>query len=216
MQPVIETDHAIQLLGKGYICVPLRAGGKHLDLQTMEYHPLHLQSRRKDMKELAFRSIAFQLAQKPPTGDDIERWFWRFAGNVGIIGGFANLLILDFDDVAGYRGWADLHLPLSRGTPVAKSPRGFHVYLRTHEPAVSSSLYCGMRRVGHVKALGGYVVGSPSVLSDGSSYNWVEGQSPFDVDPQAIESLASLSLRAVSPFKFHYDRLLGRGFFAPR
>ncbi|TIU57093.1 MAG: DNA primase, partial [Mesorhizobium sp.] len=86
MLPKIETDYAVRLLAQGYICLPLRAGGKHLDLEAMGYDPLHLQTRRKDLKELAFCSIAFQLSQKPPTGGDIERWFRDFAGNVGILG----------------------------------------------------------------------------------------------------------------------------------
>lgn len=216
MQPLVETEYAIELLSKGYICVPLREGGKHLDLEAMEYHPLHLKARRKDLKELAFRSIAFQLSQKPPTPEEIRRWFRDFAGNVGIIGGYGNLLILDFDDSADYRAWSGKHAHLSSCTPVAKSPNGFHIYLRTREPAVSSSLYLGMRRIGHLKALGGYVVGSPSVLKDGCCYSWLKDQSPFDVEPQPVESLASLSLRAVSPFKHCYDGVLKRGFFVPQ
>lgn len=213
MQPPIEIDYAVRLLAKGYICLPLRAGGKHLDLAAMEYDPLHLRNQRKDLKELAFCSIAFQLSQKPPTSDDIERWFRNFSGNVGILGGFSNLLVLDFDDAAAYRSWVRRHGAIAGRTPMARSPNGFHVYLRTREPTVSSSLHFGMRRVGHVKALGGYVVGSPSVLRDGSSYSWLENQSPFDIEPQPIDSLASLSLRPVSPLKHYYDRMRNRGFF---
>jgi hypothetical protein len=213
MQPPTQTHYAVRLLARGYICLPLRAGGKHLDLAAMDYDPLHLQSQRKDLKELAFCSIAFQLSQKPPTSDDIERWFRNFSGNVGILAGFSNLLILDFDDAAAYRDWLSAHKDIASRTPMAKSPNGFHVYLRTREPTVSSSLHLGMRRVGHIKALGGYVVGSPSVLKDGSSYSWLENQSPFDVDPQPIDSLASLSLHPVSPLKRYYDRVRNRGFF---
>ncbi|RUU61105.1 bifunctional DNA primase/polymerase [Mesorhizobium sp. M2C.T.Ca.TU.009.01.2.1] len=213
MQPEVLTDYALRLRERGYICLPLRAGGKHLDLAAMEYDPLHLQTLRKDLKELAFNSITFQLAQKPPDGSDIASWFRGFAGNVGILGGFSNLMILDFDDDAGYRAWRADHKAIANGTPIAKSPSGFHVYLRTREPMVSSSLHFGLRRVGHVKALGGYVVGSPSVLRDGSSYRWLENQSPFDIEPQLVDSLGSLSLRPVSLLKHHYDRLLKRGFF---
>lgn len=213
MPPDITTDYAVRLLAQGYICLPLRTGGKHLDLEAMGYDPLHLRNRRKDLKELAFCSIAFQLAQKPPTREDIERWFCKFTGNVGILGGFSNLLILDFDSAAAYQGWQGRHGEVASRTPMARSPRGFHVYLRTREPMVSSSLHFGLRRVGHVKALGGYVVGSPSLLKDGSSYGWLENQSPFDVEPQQIDSLASLSLRPVTPLKHYYDRMLNRGFF---
>ncbi|WP_082953848.1 bifunctional DNA primase/polymerase [Mesorhizobium sp. AA23] len=213
MQAGALTDYTIRLFERGYICLPLRAGGKHLDLAAMEYDPLHLRTLRKDLKELAFTSITFQLAQKPPGRSDVARWFGDFAGNVGILGGFGNLMILDFDDDAGYRAWRSGHKAIANGTPIAKSPSGFHVYLRTREPVISSSLHFGLRRVGHAKALGGYVVGCPSVLKDGSSYSWIEGQSPFDIEPQVVGNLDSLSLRPVSVLKHCYDRLLKRGFF---
>jgi|GEM_PF-1765215 len=213
MQSGVLTDYVMKLLERGYICLPLRAGGKHLDLAAMEYDPLHLRTLRKDLKELAFTAITFQLAQKPPGSGDIARWFRGFAGNVGILGGFLNLMILDFDDAVGYRAWFADHKAIANATPIARTPSGFHVYLRTREPVVSSSLHFGLRRVGHVKALGGYVAGSPSVLKDGSSYSWVESRSPFDIEPQIVDSLDSLSLRPVSMLKHHYDRLLKRGFF---
>jgi len=196
--------------------MPLRAGSKHLDLAAMGYEPVHWQTQRKDLKELAFCSIAFHLSQKPPTAGDIERWFRDSSGNVGILGGFANLLILDFDDAAAFRGWQRTHTEIVSRTPVAQSPSGFHVYLRTREPTVSSSLHYGIRRVGHAKALGGYIVASPSMLKDGSSYSWLDGQSPFDVEPQPVDNLASLSLRPVSLPKHYYDRMLNRGFFVPQ
>ena len=213
MQPGVLSDYAIKLLERGYICLPLRAGGKHLDLAAMEYDPLHWRTLRKDLKELAFTSIAFQLSQKPPSSGDIARWFHGFSGNLGILGGYGDLLVLDFDDAAAYRNWLDDHKEIASRTPTARSPVGYHVYLRTREPMVSSSLHFGMRRVGHAKALGGYIVASPSALKDGSRYDWIDGQSPLDVEPQTIDNLASLSLRPVSPFKHFYDRLLRRGFF---
>jgi hypothetical protein len=209
----VLTDYAMKLLERGYICLPLRAGGKHLDLAAMGYDPVHLRTLRKDLKELAFTAITFQLSQRPPSSADIERWFRDFSGNVGILGGYANLLILDFDDDTGYRSWLGDHREIASRTPMARSPNGFHVYLRAREPMVSSSLHFGLRRIGHVKALGGYVVGCPSVLKDGSTYSWVEGQSAFDVEPQIVDGLGSLSLRPVSMFKHLYDRLLKRGFF---
>ncbi|TPN89780.1 bifunctional DNA primase/polymerase [Mesorhizobium sp. CU2] len=213
MQRGVLTDYVLKLRDRGYVCLPLRAGGKHLDLAAMAYDPLHWRTLRKDLKELAFTSIAFHLSQKPPGSEEIARWFRGFSGNVGILGGYANLLVLDFDDAAGYRNWLDGHKEIASRTPMARSPVGFHVYLRSREPTVSSSLHFGMRRVGHAKALGGYIVASPSLLKDGSCYSWIDGQSPLDVEPQAVDSLASLSLSPVSPFKHFYDRLLRRGFF---
>ena len=73
MKAEVLPDYAAGLLKRGYICLPLRAGGKHLDLDAMGYEPLHLQTLRKDLKELAFTSVAFQLAQKPPSSEEKRR-----------------------------------------------------------------------------------------------------------------------------------------------
>jgi len=208
-------DYALKLLACGFVCVPLSPGGRHLDLSTMGFSPLHLQTREKKLKELCFTSIAFQLSQNPPSAETVKKWFTGFDGNIGIICGYQNLMVLDFDKPAVYQAWQKKHRALIAATPVAKSPRGFHVYLKTAIPTVSSSLHFGFRRAGHVKALGGYVLSSPSRLKDGSTYQWLPAQSPFDVTPQTVESLQSLSLLPVSPLKAFHDRVLGKGQFEP-
>ena len=206
-------DYALRLVDRGIICLPLREGAKHLDLEAMGYDPLHKRTMRKDLKELAFTGITFHLSQHPPTRADVSRWFDGFQGNVGILGGYANLLILDFDNAENFDRWRRTKEELARSTPVARSPSGFHVFLRSTEPVVSSSLHLGLRRVGHAKSLGGYVVSSPSVLKMDTGYSWLPRQSPLDVEPCAVTNLAAVSLLPVSPLKHFYDRLGNRGFF---
>ena len=209
-------DEALQLLERGVVCLPLREGGKHLDLAALGYDPLHRRTMRKDLKELAFTGIAFHLSQRPPDRALLERWFTKSRGNIGILGGYRGLVVLDFDDAGAYRRWRGRHEDLVRSTPVAMTRSGFHVFLRSPEPTVSSSLHFGLRRVGHVKSLGGYVVASPSRLEDGSVYDWLPGQTPFDLEPREFGGLASLSLRPVSFLKQCYDRVRKRGFFEER
>ncbi len=206
-------DYALRLFDRGIICLPLREGAKHLDLEAMGYNPVHKQTMRKNLKELAFTGITFHLSQRPPSRADISRWFDGFHGNIGILGGCDNLLVLDFDNAGNFGRWRQMHEKLVRSTPVARSPGGFHVYLKSAEPVVSSSLHFGLRRVGHAKSLGGYVVSGPSVLKNGSSYSWLPGQSPFDVEPSAVANLAAVSLLPVSPLRHFYDRLGRRGYF---
>jgi hypothetical protein len=131
------------------------------------------------------------------------------------IGRNDSTLVLDFDNAAAYARWQRKNRKLTATTPVVQSPNGFHVYLKTKEPTISSSLHFGFRRAGHVKALGGYVLSPPSKFENGNSYRWLPGQSPFEIVPQTIGSLESLSLRPVSPLKAFYDRLLNRGGFEP-
>jgi hypothetical protein len=124
-------------------------------------------------------------------------------------------MILDFDHPAAYDRWRRRNVALVAATPVAKSPRGFHVYLKSAGPTVSTSLHFGFQRAGHVKALGGYVLCAPSELRNGAAYQWLPNQSPFEVAPQTVPSLQSLGLLPVSPLKAAYDRLLHRGRFEP-
>jgi hypothetical protein len=207
------SSYALRLRERGFLCVPLRKAGKHLDLCQMGYEPLHLRSRRKNLKELAFSGIAFHLSQCPPDAAAVRRWFTRAESNIGILGGYADLIILDFDQGHYFQKWKRRHATMITTTPVAKTPKGFHVYLRYREPTISSSLHFGLHRIGHVKALGGYVVADPSRLQDGTNYRWLPGQSLFDLEPRTIDSLDSLDLSPVSPLKHYYDVFLKRGYF---
>ena len=52
----------------------------------------------------------------------------------GSLGGFSNLLILDFDNAADYLNWAGKHEALLQTHADARSPKGFHVYLEDARP----------------------------------------------------------------------------------
>jgi hypothetical protein len=208
-------DLALRLRSHGYIPLPLSKSGRHLDLPALGFDPLHLRSRRKCLKELAFGSLAYFYAQRPPDDAALRSWFASHDGNIGILGGFEQLVILDFDAPQVFDSWRAEHAGLCASTPVEQSPHGFHVFIKCRELLTSTSLHIGFRRGGHIKALGGYVVATPSVLKDGSGYSWLEGQSPFLVEPRMVEDLGSLGIHATSPLKRSYDRLLGRGGFEP-
>src|ERR1051326_3513192 len=122
--------HALGLRDLGYICVPLGIAGRHLDLPRMGYEALHLKNRNKKLKELAFSAVAFHFCQHPPDLATIERWFTDKPLNLGILGGFRDLVILDFDDPSCFHRWQRRFGGLVRRTPAAKASRGCHVYLR--------------------------------------------------------------------------------------
>lgn len=207
------TGLALRLRRRGYVCIPLRPGGKHLDLEAIGYRPVHLQRRDKRLKELAFTSVLFRFAQEPPDEKTIAGWFDADGVNIGLVGGVEGLIVLDFDKPSIFNAWRRRNRKLAAQTPICKTPSGYHVLLRRELPQVSSSLHFGFRRAGHTKSLGGYVVCPPSVLAVGGGYQWLPGHSPFDVDPQAIKHLADIGLAPVSPLKRAYDGLLGRGSF---
>lgn len=208
-------DYAVALRAKGFLAVPLVAGGKYLDLAAMGYRPVHLATRRRALKELAFTGIAFTLAQCPPGEETVRRWFAGDGGNLGIVAGAGDLAILDFDRRDIFERWRERHAALAASTPVEETPQGAHVYVRCPVPMPSSSMHFGFRRAGHIKALGGYAVSAPSRLRDGGSYSWVGGRSLLNTEPQVVADLEALSLQPSSPAKRWYDRLRRRGFFEP-
>ncbi|MEO1197822.1 MAG: bifunctional DNA primase/polymerase [Pseudomonadota bacterium] len=204
---------ATDLCRRGYVCVPLRRGGKHLDLEALGRRPIHLSLRSKRLKELAFTSVLYQLAEEPPSEDTVAQWFSKGDSNIGLVCGVGGLIALDFDRPTMFQAWRDRHKTLVAKTPICRTPKGYHVLLTCKLPLVSSSMHYGFRRAGHIKALGGYVACDPCKLANGDAYRWLPGQSPDIIDPQTVGSLADVGLHPVSPFKRVYDDVLGRGSF---
>lgn len=203
----------MDLRRRGYVCVPLRRGGKHLDLAALGRKPIHLSFRNKRLKELAFTSVLYQLAQEPPDEHTLARWFRIDGCNLGLVCGVGGLAALDFDSPAIFQAWGDSNKALVTSTPICRTPKGYHVLLKCELPLISSSMHFGFRRAGHIKALGGYIACDPSTLYNGGAYRWLPGQSPATIDPQTVDSLADVGLHSVSPIKRIYDSLLGRGSF---
>jgi hypothetical protein len=207
-------QEAAKLAAAGYLPVPLYAARKHMDIAAAGYDPLHLTSRQKAMKELLFTGLAVSMVMRTPDRGKIEAMFGDRDANIGLVTGHMNLLVLDFDDAGAFRKFADAHARLMREAPIVRSPGGWHVYVRTPAPLATSSIYRGLRRIGHAKSLGGYVVCPPSSLASGGDYTWEDGHSVYDKTPPEIPGLSALGLTQVSPLKSAYDRAFGRGGFA--
>jgi hypothetical protein len=206
---------ALDLHDQGFIPLPLRQYSKHLDIERMGYQPLHFQTKRNKLKEMAFDGICFQFSQKPPTKNTIKTWFKNFQGNIGILGGYDGLVILDFDSENVFRLWHKCYEDRLGGVPVAKSPEGYHVFLRCKMPLTSSSMYYGFRKAGHLKSLGGYVVAAPSELNKRECYQWVAKSEPTSFGTLEIENIDELGLAPMSPIKSIHDNVLNRGSFEP-
>ena len=208
----LVVDAARQLADFGYLAVPLFAGRKQLDMSAMGYVPLQLQPRSKRMKHVLFEGVLVGIALGAIRQAHAGQWFENRDVNIGVVTGANGLIALDFDNPAQYERFRQRNPVFAAAAPTAFSPRGAHVYFRTHENLVCSSLYQGMKRGGHIKALGGYLVCAPSILTGTKAYAWREGRSLFECKlPEA--TLAELGVAQVSPVKSVYDKLLGRGGF---
>ena len=207
-------DTALALRGVGMVCVPICAGGKHISFRAMDLPPYHVITARKRLKNAAFQALTFSLAMQPPTEQDLIAWFSGHDGNIGIVTGYRNLAVIDFDSPDSFSRWQRHSPDIAATAPTEATPGGFHVYLSCNEPIESSSIYFRGRKAGHLKALGGFVVCSPSRLQD-ARYQWLDGQSPFDCEPPSIPDLAAIDMHPTGWVRRHYDRLLGRGYFSP-
>jgi hypothetical protein len=148
-------DGALALCQRGYIPIPICVGGKHIDFEAMGLAPYHVATRRKRFKDMAFQSLAFGLAMRPPGADDIRAWFSNHRGNIGIVTGHRQLIVLDFDRPEIFRCWTEAYPTLARRAPIERTPHGFHVYLACDEPQETSSLYVRSRKAGHLFGIGG-------------------------------------------------------------
>lgn len=107
-----------------------------------------------------------------PTDDELRLWFGGPRRNLGIVTGFAGLVVLDFDSQAAYqtwRLWGDTQggiIPEIAGTAYqVLSRRGVHLYVQVAEPVTSYSVGAI-----DVKAQWGYVLSEGSIHPSGHLY----------------------------------------------
>jgi hypothetical protein len=126
--------------------------------------PIRYMDKRPDAKLLPdgkWESFKTQL----PTDQDLLKWFPGNLHNLGIVTGWQNLVVIDFDDLGMYvkwSVWATRTGGMTRRsmelTYQVTTARGVHVYFRTQQPEQNRKLD-GI----DIKARGGYVLGVPSV-----------------------------------------------------
>lgn len=127
--------------------------------------------------------------------DASERWEWFgehpernlavVCGTVSGNGEGSTLVVLDFDDRESYATFAQSWPDVVRRTWVARTRRGYHVYLRVRGPVSTAKMMHG-----ELKAEGGYVVAPPSIHPDGGAYAWARKEGAI----LTVDSLADVGL----------------------
>jgi len=125
-----------------------------------------------------------EFQHRLPTDDELQRWFPSTLHNLGIVTGWQNLVVLDFDDLGTYLKWS-LWVTRKGGftrravemTYMVQTSRGMHVYFRTREPEQNRKLE-GI----DIKARGGYVLGYPSVHPSGAVYQVQQPNIPVYIE----------------------------------
>ena len=113
-----------------------------------------------------------RLQAELPNEETLRVWFGGPQRNIGIVTGWQNLVVLDFDDRESYTTWlhwcrgaGDAAATVAECTHRVFSARGVHVYVGVEEPVRAFS-------VGNIdiKAAGGYVLAPPSIHPTGACY----------------------------------------------
>lgn len=107
-----------------------------------------------------------------PSDTEYQRWFSSRLRNIGVVVGWNNLVVIDFDRQAVYNkwllwaarkgGWAGI---VASQTYQVRTSRGVHVYVFTRERELNRKLE-GI----DIKAQSGYVLAPPSVHPSGAKY----------------------------------------------
>jgi DNA replication protein DnaC len=133
----------------------------------------------KQCKEPVLAWKEFQV--RLPTVDEVTQWFTDDPdANIGIITGkVSNLVVFDLDSEGATRYAEDEGgFPL---TVMAKTGRGYHAYMR--HPGFDIKNSVNKKLDLDIRSDGGYVVAPPSLHGAGFSYQWVQGQSIYELDP---------------------------------
>ena len=118
--------------------------------------------------------------------EEITRYWTRYPlANVGIVTGpISGILVVDCDDADAYRRVQEL-LPDSLIIPVAKTPRGWHLYF-IYPAGSKITTGAGIMPGVDFRGEGGYIIAPPSVNGDGKAYAWEDGLSLQDTAPAPL------------------------------
>lgn len=157
-----------QFLRAGIGIIPIKLRDK---LPAMELLPIDVHGGR------TWEPFKTQL----PSLDDLRRWFAR-PHNYGVLAGWQNLVVLDFDDMTEYITWqlwatksGGMAAYVAQSAYRVASSRGMHVYIRLPHREKN-------RKAGKIDIKGnGYVLGPGSIHPTGIEYRAMRDSLNFPI-----------------------------------
>ncbi len=153
--------------------------------------------------------------KEAPSEDQIKVWWDKWPqANIGIVtGALSGLTVIDVDSAAGDEAIEE-HLPDSLVTPVARSPKGRHLYFKYQEGITNNVRFltdCDIR------SEGGYIIAPPSRNGTGKAYQWAitPKKDSIAVFPTALLSILSTPIARYSSSLLDTRGGVGGGIQAP-
>lgn len=137
-----------------------------------------------------------QYQTERPSREQIEAWFSDGEDhNIRIICGkvSGNLIVLDFDDKSRFEDFLREFPNIEQMTPIVKTERGYHVYLRTKEFVKSVKL-----PKLDIQGEGRYIIAPPSLHPSGITYHFIN---PEIHEPRIINNLREVGIGLDEPEK---------------
>lgn len=161
-----KIDIAREFLSMGIATIPLRHRGKEPEIAMIGGK---------------WEQYKTQL----PTEYELLRWLGSDWQNYGVVCGWDNLAVIDFDNADQYAVWLEYYdkyivriYELDQPPYTVKSARGAHVYIRLYGD------YQNQRRRGIDVKVHGYVVGAGSIHPTGTEYQEIHPKKHF---PQVFD-----------------------------
>lgn len=125
------------------------------------------------------------------TDQEVRTWFPTDWCNYGVIAGWCNLVIIDFDNIEYFNVWQLVQRDLSETAFKVRTRKGIHVYVRTEAPVANDKRISKSAGI-DVQAQGKYVVGPGCTHPNGTQYQPI-GEMVFPV-VRDIETILPLDL----------------------
>lgn len=127
-----------------------------------------------------------EFQKRRATKEEIKKWVSQWPGAmIGIVTGeISGVFVVDCDSEAAYQKIQEL-LPDSFITCIAKTPRGYHLYLIYPKGQVIGNA-AGIMPGVDVRGEGGYIIAPPSVNAEGKAYTWLTGLALGEVEPGTV------------------------------
>jgi len=151
--------------------------------------PIRYKDKRPELKSWQ------EFQKRLPTNTELSKWFSGPFHNLGVVVGWQNLAVIDFDSDTEYARWQlwIARRPVYRWirqTLQVKTARGVHIYITTDQLAQNAKLP-GI----DVKAQGGYVLAPPSIHPSGFEYSVCSGTLPVRIE--ALSDILPAELLAI-------------------
>lgn len=189
-------EQAIKFLSMGVSVIPIGYKSKQPDGFRLSLTGDVVE--KKSRKGGTYLASSWQGYQKNlPEYWKINKWFKSGRAGIGIITGWKNLVVIDFDNIAAYKVWKIFekknNLP---PTYKVNTRRGVHVYFFLNTPmdrTIKSPLGIDVKFTG-------YVLAPPSIHPSGFKYNLLSADNIKTVE--SLESVLPSDLFRLKEFDF--------------